>query len=140
MEHTPATKAAAQEQEPASPSPLINPVTRQCFYVSEEIPHELLNAALDRMEANDDRIEKIIAADVGKGWITEHDEKTETAVAELQAKLAENYIIFRILQGQNPVSLRDTKTPVKTLADLLSDQMRPMLEQLGINQDVEVTA
>ena len=54
--------------------------------------------------------------------------------------MAENYIIFRILQGQNPVSLRDTKTPVKTLADLLSDQMRPMLEQLGINQDVEVTA
>lgn len=100
-------------------SSMIRPVTRMCFYVSDDVSEDVVNETLERMDANDERIATILQAPVKGGLFSQFDEETEAKQRELFGAMAENYLLFRILQGRNIVTPPREGVAPATHADLL---------------------
>jgi transcriptional regulator with XRE-family HTH domain len=115
--------------EPApAPAPVVKPganmvrpapVHRPHFYVAETVTPELLDACLERMHANDERINEILGKDLRFGLMGSYQEQTVTEQQEIFGAMAEGYLIFRLLQGNPLVKPFDEKTSAKTHAQLL---------------------
>ncbi|MBT0962055.1 hypothetical protein [Denitromonas iodatirespirans] len=99
-------------------SQLIGQQPRMGFFVTDEVPADVVQSLLERMTANDERIGELMDGRVESGWFSEFDEDTEAKVRQLAAALAENYILFCSLQGRNPL-IRPAKGH-KTLADVIA--------------------
>jgi len=95
------------------------PVHRPHFYVSESVTPELLDACLERMHSNDERINEILGKDLRFGLMGSYQEQTVTEQQEIFGAMAEGYLIFRLLQGNPLVQPFDEKTSAKTHAQLL---------------------
>lgn len=95
------------------------PVHRPHFYVAETVTPELLDACLERMHANDERINEILGKDLRFGLMGSYQEQTVTEQQEIFGAMAEGYLIFRLLQGNPLVKPFDEKTSAKTHAQLL---------------------
>lgn len=108
----PAVKPGAEMIRPA-------PVHRPHFYVSESVTPELLDLCLERMHANDERINEILGKDLRFGLMGGFQEQTVTEQQEIFGAMAEGYLIFRLLQGNPLVQPVDAKISAKTHADLL---------------------
>lgn len=113
-------EARKPDTKPASGSAMVRQVSRMCFYVSDQVPDEAVDQILGRMDANDDRIAAILRSPVGIGFFSDYSEETEAKQRELFGAMAENYILFRILQGRNIVAPPQEERPAATHADLLS--------------------
>lgn len=98
---------------------MIRPVSRMCFYVSDDVSQEVVNQTLERMDANDERIAAILQAPVKGGFFSQFDEETEAKQREFFGAMAENYLLFRILQGRNIVTPPSEGVAPATHADLL---------------------
>ena len=107
----PVAKPGADKVRPA-------PLHRPHFYVAETVTPELLDACLERMHANDERINEILGKDLRFGLLGAFHEQTVTEQQEIFGAMAEGYLIFRLLQG-NPLKPVDAKVSAKTHADLL---------------------
>lgn len=115
----PSIPAATPPQGSAGIS-MIRPVARMCFYVSDQLAEDVVDQILGRMDANDDRIASILQLPLQSGFISQFDEETEVRQRELFGAMAENYLLFRILQGRNIVSTPPAGVVSATHADLLA--------------------
>lgn len=97
----------------------VRPAHRPHFYVSDSVTPKLLDACLERMHANDERINEILGKDLRFGLMNAFHEQTVTENNEIFSSLAENYLIFRLLQGNPLVKSADGKANAKTHADML---------------------
>lgn len=113
----------ANEQQNAAPgAAMVRPVSRMCFYVSDQLPESTVNAGLMRMDEMDERIAEIMKAPVKAGLFKKYDEQTEDNIREVFTAMAENYLAFRMLQGRNIVAPKapgDT-SEANTVADLVA--------------------
>lgn len=108
----PAVKPGADKVRPA-------PLHRPHFYVAETVTPELLDACLERMHGNDERVNEILGKDLRAGLLSAFHEQTVNEQNEVFGALAENYLIFRLLQGSPLVKPVDAKVSAKTHAELL---------------------
>lgn len=111
-EPAPVVKPGADKVRPA-------PLHRPHFYISDSVTPELLDACLERMHANDERINEILGTDLRFGLMGAFHEQTATEHQEIFGAMAEGYLIFRLLQGHPLVKPVDAKVSAKTHADLL---------------------
>lgn len=109
-----------QQQPPAHGGAMIRPVSRMCFYVSDRVEPEAVDQILGRMDGNDDRIAAILQSPLKGGFLSAYDEETEAKQRELFGAMAENYLLFRILQGRNIISALPAGVEPATHADLLA--------------------
>ncbi len=122
------SEVVASDPAPAAPAPAAKPganmvrpapVHRPHFYVSESVTPELLDACLERMHANDERISEILGKDLRFGLMGGYQEQSVTEQQEIFGAMAEGYLIFRLLQGNPLVQPFDEKASAKTHAQLL---------------------
>ncbi len=121
------SEAVVSDQVDPAPAPapakpganMVRPVHRPHFYVSESVTPELLDACLERMHSNDERINEILGKDLRFGLMGSYQEQTITEQQEIFGAMAEGYLIFRLLQGNPLVQPFDEKTSAKTHAQLL---------------------
>lgn len=111
---------AGQPLENAPGGAMVRPVSRMCFYVSDQVAPEAVNQILERMDGNDDRIAAILQSPLKSGFLSTYDEETEAKQRELFGAMSENYLLFRILQGRNIVSPLAAGVEPTTHADLLA--------------------
>lgn len=109
-----------QQQASTPGGAMIRPISRMCFYVSDQVEPDAVNQILGRMDGNDDRIAAILQSPLKGGFISAYDEETEAKQRELFGAMAENYLLFRILQGRNIVSALPAGVEPTTHADLLA--------------------
>lgn len=119
------TESATPAEQPAhsiitSGTSMVRPVSRMCFYVSDQVLDEVVDQILGRMDANDDRIASILKSPLKSGFLSPYDEETEVRQRELFGAMAENYLLFRILQGRNIVSSSPLAAQPANHSDLLS--------------------
>lgn len=133
----PVAKPGADKVRPA-------PLHRPHFYVAETVTPELLDACLERMHANDERINEILGKDLRFGLMGAFHEQTVTEQQEIFGAMAEGYLIFRLLQGNPLVKPVDAKVSAKTHADLLGQYYAKspvsLLEEIDQNADDLVEA
>ena len=99
---------------------MIRTVHRPCFFVSEKVSAELLDQCLERMHLNDERIASLLKVSLKSQTILGgHSEETVAEHQELFGAMAENYLIFRLLQGNPIVEPVDGVTKPTTHAHLL---------------------
>lgn len=115
----PAPAAPAPAAKPGADMVRPAPVHRPHFYVSESVTPALLDQCLERMHANDERINEILGKDLRFGLMGGFQEQTVTEQQEIFGAMAEGYLIFRLLQGNPLVQPVDAKVNAKTHADLL---------------------
>lgn len=108
----PVAKPGAEMVRPA-------PVHRPHFYVSDSVTPDLLDQCLERMHANDERINEILSKGLKEGLFGGFTEQTQQEHQELFGAMAEGYLIFRLLQGNPLVQPVDGKVSAKTHAELL---------------------
>jgi transcriptional regulator with XRE-family HTH domain len=96
---------------------------RPGFIISDQLPAELIDKLMERMEANDDRVGELTDAAFKAGFLGGISAETENKARELIGALAENHLIFRFLQGRNIIAPAsdEPKTLGDYLAQLLSD-------------------
>ncbi len=99
---------------------MVQPVSRMCFYVSDKIAPETVDQMLERMDLNDERIASLLQSPLKKGFLGNYDESTEDKQRELFGAMAENYLLFRMLQGRNIVSELPPVEDPSTHSHLLS--------------------
>lgn len=97
----------------------VRPTHRPHFYVAETVTPALLDACLERMHDNDERINEILGKDLRFGLMGAIDGQTDAEQREIFGAMAEGYLIFRLLQGNPLVKPVDAKVSAKTHADLL---------------------
>ena len=101
---------------------LVKPVMRRCFYISPSIPDEAVDSLLGQMDVNDDRVAELLPQAVQTGFIGSYSRATEEDVRELIQRLAQNYLLFRVLQGRNILAPREAsgEEEERTLVDVVS--------------------
>lgn len=102
---------------------MVRPVVRPCFFVSDSVSPELLDDCLEHMHKNDEQIKKLLETSLKKGAFGDgHHEDTVAEHNELFGAMAENYLIFRLLQG-NPIveAISAPGAPPGTHGDLLGE-------------------
>lgn len=117
----PAAPAPAPEPavKPGSEKVRPTPMHRPHFYISDSVTPKLLDACLERMYDNDERVNEILGKDLRAGLLSAFHEQTVNEQNEVFGALAENYLIFRLLQGNPLVKPVDAKVSAKTHAQLL---------------------
>lgn len=117
----PGVPAPTPQEELKPGAAMIRTVQRPCFYVSESVGTDLLDQCLERMHQNDERIAALLSVSLKSGFMGGHSADTVEEHQELFGAMAENYLIFRLLQG-NPIvePADDSAAAPATHADLLS--------------------
>lgn len=115
--------AAIPDQTPAADlkpgAAMIRTVQRPCFFVSDTISTDLLDQCLERMHLNDERIAALLTTTLKSGMLGGHHDTTVAEHQELFGAMAENYLIFRLLQGNPIVQPVDAAARPTTHAHLL---------------------
>ena len=107
------------------------------------VPFDQVDTFLERMEANDERVDQILAEPAKAGFLSDYDESTDALQRELFGLMAANYLLFRALQGRS-LTARSVKTgDKKTQLDLLNawvktSELTPLLT--GATADAEPDA
>ena len=100
------------------------------------VPFDQVDTLLERMEANDERIDEILAQPAKAGFLSDYDESTEAMQRELFGLMSANYLLFRALQGRS-LTARTVKTGDKRIQlDLLNAwmstaELTPLLDSAG---------
>ena len=113
-------QGADLDEKPVSGEKIVKSVSRMCFYVADAITEDQLEAALKRLDATDDRVAELLPQAVEESWTSAYGEGTEDALREVYQRLAEGYLLFRMLQGRNIIEPRKPSDEAKTIADLLA--------------------
>lgn len=105
------------------------------FSLSPALDGEQIAAALARMDENDATIRALMDKPAEPGLFSEWNDVTESRLQEVFGLLAENFLLFRHLQGRALVPLvnmtegvdyREVKTIGDLMATLLSGSLRDM--------------
>lgn len=107
-------------QKPTPGIGIVAPMQTSRFVVDPALPQEQVDSILERMDGNDARIAELMNRTLESGLLSSYSEKTDNDTKELYGLMAENYLLFRTMQGRNILSPRPEKIEPKTQADLIS--------------------
>lgn len=105
--------------KPAHGDGIVAPMQTCRFVVDPALPQEQVDSILERMDNNDTRIAELMKRTLEGGFISSYSAQTETDTKELYGLMAENYLLFRALQGRNILTPQPEKTAPKTQGDLI---------------------
>jgi hypothetical protein len=74
---------------------------RMSFAVSGSLSDQTIESALDRMDGNDEEIADLMRKVTSKGILGAYTDQTVMDSQRLFGLMAENYMLFRYLQGEN---------------------------------------
>ncbi|RTL53457.1 MAG: XRE family transcriptional regulator [Rhodocyclaceae bacterium] len=112
--------AAAGVAKPQPGANMVATAPSMYFRVSDAIDPTQVDALLEQMDSNDDRIAAILKEPANAGFLSDFDEQTEALQRELFGLMAANYQIFRTLQGRSLTNPPPKDGTAKTQADLLA--------------------
>lgn len=116
-------QVAAQSHE-ALPAPALKPgythTPRPGFFISDQLSSEVVDQLMIQMEVNDDRVAELIADPYETGLFGGPTGATEARIRELFGALAQNHLIFRVLQGRSIVAPNLNEPEPKTVGGFLS--------------------
>lgn len=107
-------------QKPMPGAGIVASMQTSRFVVDPALPQEQVDSILERMDSNDARIAELMNHALESGFLSSYSEKTEADTKEFYGLMAENYLLFRTLQGRNFLIPNPKKTEPKTQADLIS--------------------
>ncbi|MFZ6798830.1 hypothetical protein [Undibacterium sp. Di24W] len=127
---TDASPASAPIQEPVkNSSAIVQAVPRAAllparmgFVLSDSLSDTEIGELLDRMDSNDARIFDLLKTSTSTGFFGGHSEETVSENRELFGAMAENYLLFRYLQGRNLFDGFDPESEIETHLHLVHDQ------------------
>jgi len=104
---------------PAKPgSSMVRQVSRPCFYIADSVAPDLIDQCLERMHYNDRRIADLMTKPLQSAFLSGYSDETIKANQDLFSAMAENYLVFRLLQG-DPIIQAPGEGDPKTLSDLV---------------------
>lgn len=115
-----AKQASSGAQKPAPGVGIVAPMQASRFVVDPALPQEQVDSILDRMDGNDAHIAELMNRTLESGLVSAYSGKTDADTKELYGLMAENYLLFRTLQGRNILIPPPEKAELKTQADLIS--------------------
>ena len=89
------------------------------FFIDNRLPQDVIDSALDRMDANDDRISALLPMTVKSGLLGLYGE-TEDALRETYQRATESYLLFRMLQGRNIIASPAHDAEAESVGTLLA--------------------
>jgi len=101
-------------------SSLVEPMFTMRFVVDRTLQQEQADSILERMDNNDVRIAELMNLSLESGLLSAYSGKTDSETKELFGLMAENYLLFRILQGRNILVPVPEEAEPETQADLVS--------------------
>ncbi|HUX89125.1 MAG TPA: hypothetical protein VMV48_00355 [Gallionellaceae bacterium] len=113
-------QTGAELPKPVSGIGIVTPMQASRFVVDPTLPQERADSILERMDSNDVRIAELMSHTMEGGMLSSYSAKTDTDTKELFGLMAENYLLFRMLQGRNILIPRPEQSEPKTQADLIS--------------------
>lgn len=99
---------------------MIQQVAQMAFRIAPMLPPEQVDAALEKMDAGDERIAAILKEPAKTGILSDYSERTDELLRELFGVMAANYMAFRFLQGRSLVAPKPVDDGQRTIADLLA--------------------
>lgn len=122
--------ADSQTANVAKPgSAVVQPIPRAAllpqrlgFLVSNSLSDDEIEELLQKMDDNDERIYELVRTETQRGLFGGPTDQTIDDNRELFALLAENYLIFRHLQGRNLFEQIDQGADAETHGHLLQSQ------------------
>ncbi|MGD9786316.1 MAG: hypothetical protein AB7U30_00015 [Sulfuricellaceae bacterium] len=113
------------------------------FAIDPGLTMEQINAAMDRMDANEVEIREILDKKAERGFLSDDwNGDTQAHLFDLMGKLAENFTIFRHLQGRPLVSLEEKveSDDVRNIGDLLNSLLHDSISDLAETLTVQAEA
>ncbi|MBK9624960.1 MAG: hypothetical protein IPO38_10550 [Rhodocyclaceae bacterium] len=96
----------------------LQPLSGMAFRIA--VPFDQVDALLEQMESNDERIDQVLAEPAKAGFMSDYDESTEALQRELFGLMAANYLLFRALQGRSIAAGAVRTGEKRTQQDLLN--------------------
>lgn len=115
-----AKQTSAVAQKPTHGIGIVVPMQTSRFVVDPALPQEQVDSILERMDNNDVRIAELMNLALESGLLSAYSGKTEADTQALYGLMAENYLLFRVLQGRNILVQLPEETEPKTQVDLIS--------------------
>lgn len=119
VELTPAQAATSEPQAKPGAS-MVASAHAMYFRINPSIEQDQLDSILGRMDANDERIAAILPLAITAGFLSKFDADTDAKQRELFGAMAENYLLFRILQGRNILKPIQAADEAQTHADVVA--------------------
>lgn len=114
-----AEQTSAVAQKPTHGIGIVAQVQTNRFLVDQTLSQEQVDSILDRMDGNDASIAELMDRALKSGLLSMYSGETDADTRRLYELMAENYLLFRILQGRNILIPPPEKTEPKTQADLI---------------------
>lgn len=130
-----AEQTSAVAQKPTPGIGIVVPMQTSRFVVDPALPQEQVDSILERMDTNDVRIAELMNRKLESGLLSSYSSQTEADTQELYGLMAENYLLFRTLQGRNILTPAPEKAEPKTQAELIGSLYATVL--LNAQQPVE---
>ncbi len=123
--------AAAVAPKPGAQ--MVQPVYQMAFRISAA--PDQVDALLEQMEAQDERIAAILKEPAKAGFLSDYDETTDALQRELFGLMAANYMYFRVLQGRSLIAPTPKASEQKTQLDLFIGWLKttPLASLLDTN-------
>jgi len=114
------TKQASTDLEkPVPGTGIVAQMHTNRFVVDQALSQEQVDSFLERMDSNDKQVAELMNRTLESGFLSSYSEQTDADTKELYGLMAENYLLFRALQGRNFLAPPPEKTKPKTQADLI---------------------
>lgn len=113
-------QTSAVAQKPTHGNGIVAPAQTNRFLVDQALSQEQVDSILDRMDGNDASIAELMNKSLKGGLLSGYTKETDADTRMLYGLLAENYLLFRILQGRNILLSLPEKTTPKNQAELIS--------------------
>jgi len=111
---------AANAVAPKPGAQMVQSIMQMAFRIAPTLAPDQVDAALEKMDAGDERIATILKEPAAAGLFAEHDERTDALLRELFGLMGANYLAFRFLQGRSLVAPKPADDGQRTIADLLA--------------------
>lgn len=98
---------------------IVAPVQTCRFVIDQSLPQEQVDSILERMDTNDARIAELMNRTLESGLLSSYSAQTVADTQELYGLMAENYLLFRTLQGRNILTPPLKKSSPRTQGDLI---------------------
>jgi len=100
---------------------VVTPMQTSRFVVDPALPQEQVDSILERMDGNDVRIAELMNRTLESGLLSAYSAKTDADTKEIFGLMAENYLLFRTLQGRNILTPPPEKAEPRTQSDLIGN-------------------
>jgi DNA-binding XRE family transcriptional regulator len=125
--------AADSDPEPASARPGMAKLARadrSCFLISDNVPQEVVDRAIDKMIDIDAEVDRLFASSVSTGLLGGLSQDSQGVLREVYALMAQGYLMFRLLQGETPLKSVATPEVIETISDVISQLTGPVMAEV----------